>query len=39
MKEGLTRVLRFSLSVAMVVVGWLVLVGLLQVGWSSHLLA
>ena len=38
MKDGLTRALRFCLGVAMVVAGWIVLVGLLQVGWSSHLL-
>jgi hypothetical protein len=39
MKDGLTRVLRFSVGVALVVAGWLVLLWLLQVGWSSHLLA
>ena len=39
MKDGLTRALRFCLGVAMVVAGWIVLVGLLQVGWSSHMLA
>jgi len=39
MKDGLTRALRFCLGVAMVVAGWIVVIGLLQVGWSSHLLA
>lgn len=39
MKDGLTRAFRFCLGVALVVAGWLVLVGLLHVGWSAHLLA
>ena len=37
MKDGLTRALRFCLGVAMVVTGWLVLVALVGLGWSSHL--
>ena len=37
MKDRLARVFRFGLGVAMVVAGWLVLVGLVGFGWSSHL--
>ena len=39
MKDGLTRAFRFCLGVALVVGGWLVLVGLLHVGWSARPLA
>ena len=36
MKDGLTRIVRFSLGVAMVVGGWFLLMALLHVGWGSH---
>ena len=36
MKDGLTRIVRFTLGAAMVVGGWFVLMALLQVGWGSH---
>ena len=39
MKDALTRALRFCLGAAPVVAGWLVLAGLLHVGWSARPLA
>lgn len=37
MKDGLTRAFRFCLGVALVVAGWLVLVALVDFGWSARL--
>lgn len=37
MKEALTRMLRFCLGVAMVVVAWLLLIGLVDFAWTSRL--
>jgi hypothetical protein len=38
-KHAVFHIARSCLGVAIVVAGWLLLVGLLQAGWSSHVLA
>jgi hypothetical protein len=38
-KHAALHIARVCLGIVTVVAGWLVLVGLLHVGWGSHLLA